>query len=413
MLGTLAHIPRQVSSIVVLPVVAFKPRDGHENSNADDVLSTAGSTLTTRVSDTPSATSAQGRSSTETTSIVPGSSSTMDPNPTQCQAPLATPTCNKGEMEVLVVSETSCVWECKKDPLYKKTTSSKHTVIGGSVGAVAFVLLVLLGILLFTQYKKRKREYAAYAKDTADLASELSDTPLVPTHQRDQISLESTAASTTVSTAGMIGSKVLFTLGLGSKIASGAKAKSIDIPLRVPLPGDDGTELTMDVLNRPPDKDPTLTIADGTPMPYRKEKTADAYPLLADFSHPSEIDTGIIGNYPMLYGISRVDMQQQTIRPAYALQKQQSIARRLQRPTSVNNIAFGLPEARAMREYEAARHSGDAAIAAMHRSAFSTRTAAVFNPFHVSPSICSTPFGEEPRSVASRRSSKRTSTTNG
>ncbi|KAJ2236201.1 hypothetical protein H4R99_003316 [Coemansia sp. RSA 1722] len=271
-----------------------------------------------------------------------------------CETP--TLTCEAGQIRVLSISQDSCQWSCQRDPYYKKARDNKGSVIGGSVGATAGVLLVLLAILLFTQARKRRRERAAYDKDTADLASELSDVPLMRSverqgsqqHQQQQWSSTSVPSSTSDG-----GSRLASVFGIG-----GSRGSDWLVP-RAPHPDEAGTELTMDIVDRPPENDPTLAVLDGS-LPYRQEKTAAAYPLLAEFSHEGAVAASESGSA-----------------------KQQTAA-------SVS------PEAQLLHNYEVARYSADAAIAAARESALAgTPVMASFNPFNAVPSVRSLPYDDD------------------
>ncbi|KAJ2514319.1 hypothetical protein H4217_005818, partial [Coemansia sp. RSA 1939] len=96
-------------------------------------------------------------------------------------------------------------------------------------------------------------------------------------------------------------------------------------------------------------------------------------------------------------------------KPVYALQKQRSMARRLQRPVSTDCVDLSSHGTRLIRDYEAAKSSGDAAIESIRKSALSASTAAVFDPFHAIPNIRSTPYRNESRSMRSSRTSSKTS----
>ncbi|KAJ2848265.1 hypothetical protein IWW36_003406 [Coemansia brasiliensis] len=257
----------------------------------------------------------------------------------------ARPRCDEGQISVLTVSNSECKWTCQSDPLYKKPANNKWPIIGGSLGAMLFVLALLLALLFLTYMRKRRREHLAFLKDTEDLASELSDQPLLAAYPID--STGSSAASEPASFWG---------LG-GSKWKSGEFFVA-----KAPTPGDAGTELSMDVVNRPPESDPTLAIAEGV-SPYRQEKTASAYPLLAKFSSnlsSSLIHTSNTGKQPQ-----RLDI--------------------------------------AMADYNAARFSGNIALAAAQHSALGSPATGAFDPFHTVPGI-----GNSPRS-SSHRNSQRTS----
>ncbi|KAJ2452697.1 hypothetical protein EV183_002757 [Coemansia sp. RSA 2336] len=255
------------------------------------------------------------------------------------------PRCNDGQIAMLTASDSACKWTCQPDPLYKKPVNNKWPIIGGSLGAMLFVLALLLALLLLSYTRKRRRERLAFLKDTEDLASELSDQPLLAAYPID--SMGSSASSEPPSFWGL----------------RGAKWKSGEFFVaKAPAPGDAGTELSMDVVDRPPESDPTLAIADGV-SPYRQEKTASAYPLLSKFS--AEL-SGPLARSP------NADKQPQRL-----------------------DIA--------MADYNAARFSGNIALAAAHHSALGSPATGAFDPFHTLPRV-----GNSPKS-SSHRSSQRTS----
>ncbi|KAJ2910801.1 hypothetical protein GGI21_000498 [Coemansia aciculifera] len=282
-------------------------------------------------------------------------------------------TCDEGQMLVLSVSGSSCSWSCEKDPHYQTPTNNKRPVIGGSLGAMVFVLFVLLGVLLFTQLKKRRRERAMYLKDTADLASELSSAPLIqPLSPGSPSDLDGLDASHP---------QVFAWRSIGDRKAH----PGFFATPAMPSPGEAGTELSMDIINRPPESDPSLAASNGS-TPYRQEKTADAYPLLSYFSgRPDTVSTPI--PFPPI---------------------SQAKLARLQRTPTQPDLDLEPPESHLMRSYAAARSSGDAAIAAAHESAIATLPATAFDPFNAVPSIRSSPYSEEARSLVSRRASDRT-----
>ncbi|KAJ1852989.1 hypothetical protein GGH12_005195 [Coemansia sp. RSA 1822] len=216
--------------------------------------------------------------------------------------------CDVGQIPVLTESGTTCKWECQHDPLYKKPANNKWPIIGGSLGAMMVVLAALVSLLLFVYCRKRRRERAAYLRDTADLASELSDTPL----------LKSTYLAP-------------------ASVPKWRGAEDMSFVVLAPNPGDAGTELSMDIVDRPPENDPTLAVSDGAP-PYRQEKTASAYPMLAQYSHPADLATSmsILANNGVL-------------------------------------------------SYEAAKKSGNAALAAARNSVRGSPVSGTFDPFRTVP----------------------------
>ncbi|KAJ1999414.1 hypothetical protein GGI02_004233 [Coemansia sp. RSA 2322] len=295
-------------------------------------------------------------------------------------------TCANGQILVLSISGNSCSWSCEIDPHYKKPVDNKKPVIGGSLGVMASVLLVLLGILIFTQLKRRRRERATYLKDTADLASELSSAPLMqPLSPRSMLGDDDVLDA---SGAGQARARA-FSWG-GSKDRKAHSA--IFITPAMPSPDEAGTELSMDIFNRPPENDPSLAAANGS-APYRQEKTADAYPLLSHFSGRLDL--------PPVSGSERV-------LPVLFPPASQAKPARLQRTPTQPTFDLEPPEDHLMRSYAAARFSGDAALAAARQSAITTSPAMAFDPFNVVPSIRSSPTGEEAQSLVSRRPSDRT-----
>ncbi|KAI9479068.1 hypothetical protein LPJ79_003080 [Coemansia sp. RSA 1821] len=255
------------------------------------------------------------------------------------------PRCNEGQIAMLTESNSECKWTCQADPLYTKPANNKWPIIGGSLGAMLFVLALLLALLLLTYMRKRRRERLAFLKDTEDLASELSDQPLLAAYP-----IDSTGSSATSEPASFWGLR-------GTRWKSGEFFVA-----KAPAPGDAGTELSMDIVDRPPESDPTLAIAEGV-SPYRQEKTASAYPLLSKFSTElsgSLTHTPNAGKPPQ-----RLDI--------------------------------------AMADYNAARFSGNIALAAARHSALSSPATGAFDPFHAVPGV-----GNSPKS-SSHRSSQRTS----
>ncbi|KAJ2721097.1 hypothetical protein GGI07_004202 [Coemansia sp. Benny D115] len=304
------------------------------------------------------------------------------------------PDCTADQMQVLrVATDGSCRWTCENNPYYKKPAHNKGPIIGGSVGATAAVLLLLLVALLFVQIRKRRRERAAYLKDTADLASELSDLPLIAQKPYSRHPSSASSASSVPSTgitppASQISGASRFAqaFGLWSAQRKGAHGLA-PLVAKVPRPGEAGTELTMDIVYRPPESDPTLAVADGDALPYRREKTADAYPLLAQLSQQSSAEA-----------VSEATGIYTTLAP------QPSRRRKLSRKLPVQLVS---PEDQLIRDYEVARSSADAAIAAARDSSVGTPLVSAFNPFNAVPSIRSLPYDEEMSPIVSRKHSDR------
>ncbi|KAJ2157789.1 hypothetical protein GGF46_004253 [Coemansia sp. RSA 552] len=314
-----------------------------------------------------------------------------------------TPCSAEDEIPVLVGSGESCAWECQADPLYKEPVNNKGPIIGGSLGATVFVLSVLIALLLYVQCKKRKREQAAYLRDTEDLASELSGEPLlkymdpvhpVPNSNSSGLRGAETLGFDSSSDGSNTGTK--FALFFGRHRSGSRTHADLAAPfvVKAPSPEDLGTELTMDVVDRPPESDPTLAIGDGT-IPYRQEKTATAYPLLTRFSNPPDPSTEM----GQLFGYTDAT-------PPLAHMGGKN-PRKL---STYSGIGSDMPEYRARMEYEAARSSGDAAIAAAARhSAMMSPATAAFDPFNAIPSVHSSPSGKGTQSVLSRQPSDGTS----
>ncbi|KAJ1801274.1 hypothetical protein LPJ59_000423 [Coemansia sp. RSA 2399] len=321
---------------------------------------------------------------------------TQTSEPVLCQNTPTQAECSDEQIPVLVVSGLSCNWECQTNPHYVRATNSKPTVIGGSVGAVAFVLLVLVAILTFSQCRKKRRQRAVYNKDTADLASELSDIPLLQANDGQQHLSRRISFS---SARSAIGSRLRMFIGLDS----GSSARSNANTAGILTPYDSGAELLMDISGRVPDDDPTLASVDGAAAPFRQEKTADAYSLLLEFSEASGTNS-----LPYRVEYSASVVQCPPPKPTHALQKQRSMARRLQRPVSTGCVELDLHEIRLLNDYEAAKYTGDAVIESMRKSTFSTPDSnAAFDPFNTVPGIRSTPYCNDSRSIASRRTSSK------
>ncbi|KAJ2097683.1 hypothetical protein GGI16_004499 [Coemansia sp. S142-1] len=310
--------------------------------------------------------------------------------------PPATLTCNDGEILVLLASGSSCSWGCDIDPHYQKPTDNKRPVIGGSLGAMVLVLLVLLGILLFTQLKKRRRERATYLKDTADLASELSSVPLMQPPSPGSPS----EAGRLGSSIGDHGHSRVFAWGTSRERKTHSAFFATPT---MPSPGEAGTELSMDIVDRPPESDPSLAATNGS-TPYRQEKTADAYPLLSYFS--GRLDPAPTTFQTVTLNLPPANLERPPLIPFPSIS--QAKFARLQRTPTIPGYDLEPPESQLMRSYAAARSSGDAAIAAARESAIAAPPATAFNPFNAVPSIRSSPCSEEARSLVSRRASDRT-----
>ncbi|KAJ1647802.1 hypothetical protein LPJ64_000836 [Coemansia asiatica] len=305
-----------------------------------------------------------------------------------CETPLLV--CEAGQIRVLNISQGSCNWSCQRDPYYKKTGNNKGSVIGGSVGATAGVLIVLLALLLFTQAKKRRRERATYDKDTADLASELSDLPLIQNSQRQgshQQQQQSSSSSTTVPNSSD-----------GSSFQRWRTQTSAWVVPRAPRPEEAGTELTMDIVDRPPESDPTLAAFEGA-LPYRQEKTAAAYPLLAEFSHENKVSShGRVVAAATGAGIANGELSETSAGSSgtASLKQRRLLKKKHQVPASNNGYPeIVSPEEQLLYNYQIARYSGDAAIAAAQESAGAgTPIMTAFNPFNAVPSVRSLPFDD-------------------
>ncbi|KAJ2358148.1 hypothetical protein IWW50_001240 [Coemansia erecta] len=235
--------------------------------------------------------------------------------------------CGVGEIPVLTGSGTTCEWACQPDPLYKKPANNKGPIIGGSLGAMVLVLSVLVTLLLFVYCRKLRREHAAYLRDSEDLASELSDTPLLKSTYMAQ-----------------------------SSMAKWRGTDDVGFVAMAPAPGDAGTELSMDIVDRPPENDPTLAVSDGAP-PYRQEKTASAYPMLARYSQPTDL----------MASIDRMARDRGLGRPEDLM-------------ASIDRMADD-----GRLKYEAAKASGNAAIAAARNSARGSPVSGTFDPFRTVP----------------------------
>ncbi|KAJ1844916.1 hypothetical protein LPJ73_005014, partial [Coemansia sp. RSA 2703] len=317
-----------------------------------------------------------------------------------CQTP--TLVCDLGKIRVLNISDNSCSWTCEVDPHYQKPRNNKGPIIGGSVGATAGVLLALLVMLLVTQVKRRRRARAAYLKDTADLASELSDLPLMQHANRTQHSSASSVPSSGNAADAKPSSKLAMSFGIGGSQKWRSSHSDAWATPRMPNPDEAGTELTMDICDRPPESDPTLAATDGA-LPYRQVKTAAAYPLLEEFSHNTESSSVRAGDA----GVNGYSGQ--IPEPAGSPQSQaRHLFRKKQMTRGSNEYSdFATPEIQLLHNYEIAQYSGDAAIAAARDSAVGTPIVAAFNPFNAVPSIRSLPYdGQSLPSVSRKHSDK-------
>ncbi|KAI8319576.1 hypothetical protein GQ54DRAFT_306183 [Martensiomyces pterosporus] len=351
-----------------------------------------------------------------TASVAAPTTSATSPTTTSynpCSSP--TQTCSASQAPVLVFSSSgSCSWVCQADPQYRKSSNAKKPIIGGSLGAMVFVLFIILTLLVATRYKRKNAERKAYLKDTADLADELSGV-----HLLDEASVRG-SQSTGFNNADIghsssrphedsvnlgIGAKLGLALGIPSNSSRGWKAKSdVFVKPLIPGPEEAGTELTMDIVDRPIETDTTLATRDGS-TPYRQEKTADAYPLLSQFSlFPHSAATPFSG----LVNESATSLP---INPNFGfMPPTQSHSRRKgHRPrNAVTSMpVFESPEEVMLRNYEAARSSGDAALAAAQESARLRESEVFFNPFNAVPSIRSSPTTDEAQSLVSRKRSDR------
>ncbi|KAJ2505127.1 hypothetical protein IWW47_002189 [Coemansia sp. RSA 2052] len=297
---------------------------------------------------------ASGSSSRTSVSVLPA-----------CQP--ATFSCDDGQILVLSVSESSCSWSCESDPHYHKPADNKRPVIGGSLGAMVL--------------------------DTADLASELSNAPLMqPSSPGSPSGIEGLDAS-----MGGYGHSRVFAWGAPRERKSHSAFFATPA---MPSPGEAGTELSMDIVNRPPESDPSLAATNGS-TPYRQEKTADAYPLLSYFS-------GRLDPAPATFQHATLNQAPANIGRIPFPPTSQAKPARLQRAPTQPDFDLEPPESHLMRSYAAARSSGDAAIAAARESAITTLPATAFDPFNAVPSIRSSPYSEEAQSLVSRRASDRT-----
>lgn len=174
---------------------------------------------------------------------------------------------DKGKMLVLSVSGDLCRWTCEPDPTYHRPPN-KRSVIAGSLGAMVGVLLVLLGLIFVARYRRRRHERAIRQKDEFDLANELSHAPLLATPTNE------------------LGHKARSFI---PKTKGARLSDPMDTGIYTPAPGEAGTELSMDIVERPPENDPTLFSEDGV-VQYRQEKTSDAYPMLSYFSYFPDTD---------------------------------------------------------------------------------------------------------------------------
>ncbi|KAJ1731653.1 hypothetical protein LPJ61_002428 [Coemansia biformis] len=299
--------------------------------------------------------------------------------------PLPTLKCVEGEMRVLLGTEGGCGWECQPDPFYKAPSNNKGPIIGGSLGAMLFVLGILLVLLLAVHGKKVRRERATYAKDTEDLVRELSSEPLLRSTQSVYRRLSVGAAS--VATQEGLASRLAPFFGLRSGAEQSARLDPYFVAM-APVPNDAGTELTMDIVDRPPENDPSLAIAEGA-VPYRQEKTAAAYPLLAVFSLPPDLDEP-----------TEVHHGHGDIAP-----QQTPTAHPLERADTLEDLVSPFSSHQTTPDYEAAKRSGHAAIAAARVTAMGSPALASFDPFCAIPSIPSSPFSASPRNPSSYHSS--------
>ncbi|KAJ2800690.1 hypothetical protein H4R21_003079 [Coemansia helicoidea] len=197
--------------------------------------------------------------------------------------PSTAPRCRASQMPVLLGTDDGCRWACQPDPLYKAPSDSKGPIIGSSLGAMVLVLVVLLGLLLLAHAKKVRRERAAFNKDTEDLARELSYAPLL--QPESSYRRPSVANASTASQEGLASRLAPF-LGLRSGAEQSARARPTFVSA-APGFAEPGTELTMDVVGRPPESDPSLVLSCDA-APYRQGTVVGEYPRLAEFSAPSD-----------------------------------------------------------------------------------------------------------------------------
>ncbi|KAJ1963808.1 hypothetical protein GGI12_001823 [Dipsacomyces acuminosporus] len=327
--------------------------------------------------------------------------------------PCPTPTepCMENEASILFLSQDgTCRWVCQPDPQYRKVANAKKPIIGGSLGAVVLMLFALLVLLLATRYKRRKAERRAYLKDTADLADELSGVHLLESSQPQ--SSQSTELHPSGTNSLARSRRDLASLRVGTKLGLVFGAHSVNKALKtssdpatrplIPTFEEPGTELTMDIVDRPAEADTTLAVMDGS-TPYRQEKTADAYPLLAQFSLLQH-------SVPVLFTGSANESAMSlsnSCAPGY-LATTWTRTKHKNRQSKIpiaSSPAFEPPEVLMMRRYEAVRNSGDAALAAAQESARIRQSEIHFNPFELAPSVRSSPNTEESQSLVSRKRS--------
>ncbi|KAJ2709094.1 hypothetical protein H4R19_004423 [Coemansia spiralis] len=201
------------------------------------------------------------------------------------------PHCAEWEMPVLLGTDGACGWTCQRNPLYQAPSNNKGPIIGSSLGAMLLVLFVLLGLLVFVHSKKVRRERAAFDKDTEDLAHELSYEPLL-LHNTQSVYRRHSIGTASVATQEGLASRLAPFLGLRSGAEQSARIKPTFVNA-APGFGEAGTELTMDIVGRPPEDDPSLTFPVHG-KPYRREKAAAVYQVLADISKKSD-DSAYVG----------------------------------------------------------------------------------------------------------------------
>ncbi|KAJ1954678.1 hypothetical protein EC988_002302, partial [Linderina pennispora] len=213
---------------------------------------------------------------------------------------------------------------------------------------------------------RKRYERLAYEKDTVDLANELSAAPL----------LGNSANSDNFKPELGLGTKLALAFGL-SKSRTWKNSSESSIRPLIPAPEEAGTELTMDIVNRPIEKDATLELVEGS-IPYRTEKTADAYPILTQY--PLFQDTA---DYSPNYSSASLPNNNGRGSPRRAQGSQLTMA--------TSPPAFESPDQILTRGYAMAQMTGNAAIEAARQSSSKRDSAQAFNPFNAVPSVRSSP----------------------
>ncbi|KAJ1948175.1 hypothetical protein FBU59_001717, partial [Linderina macrospora] len=301
---------------------------------------------------------------------------TSTPSPTDSATPASTSTipfvsqpvttgayaCDDGQVYVWIVdSSGKGQYKCDVNQQYRPSKNHRGPVIGGSLGAVFIALLIIAALIIYGRYKRKRYERLAYEKDTVDLANELSAAPLLGNE---------TGSSNYKPELGL-GTKLALAFGLSKSRNWKTSSESSIRPL-IPAPEEAGTELTMDIVNRPIEKDATLEHIDGS-IPYRTEKTADAYPILIQYPLFQET-AGYSPNY------SSASLAHGNVRGSPRRMHAQHQAMATSPPT------FESPDEILTREYAMAQMTGDAAIEAARQSSSKRESAQPFNPFNAVPS---------------------------